>query len=149
MLTQNQIEGAVVQNDGTLTEIARASWETLIRGSALYHAKSGLYPDLTAKLAVVNGVKAKQMSAVLDRIDLLGDKVSSLKGYAGGVNSSTVEKRNALIEYGLSVLYLPPAPRPASSVVQMQSNVYTVCVWCRRGYYGGSCGCQNGNIYLT
>jgi hypothetical protein len=117
MPTRAQIEAAA----NTLDSLAKGQWIALIRGSAEYRDQPGLYPDLEGTLDAVTALQAQQLNAALDLIDEVGDGTVELAGGEDGVDYSQDRDRNALISYGLRVLYDQPLRKPAVSAGLMNS----------------------------
>ena len=132
MPTTPQIENA----SGTLSDLAKAQWLTLIRGSTRYRDQTSLYLSLESKLASVSEIQAKQLNAALALIDEIGDGTVSLAGGGDGVDYSQERDREDLINYGISALYDQPISRPNVGIVQRG-----IAVRCPRCYpYTCSCG---------
>lgn len=124
MPTTAQISTAVT----TLSAVAQAQWLVLIRKSAAYKEQPGLYPNLADKLAAVTTVQAQQLNAALTLIDEIGDGTVALSGGSDAVDYSQDRDRDALVSYGLSVLFDNPLRR--SSVASGQMNAVTPCSTC-------------------
>jgi hypothetical protein len=121
MPTTTQINAA----DTTLSAVAQAQWQTLIRASAAYKEQPGLFPNLTGKLASVTAIQARQLNAALALIDGIGDGTVALTGGSDAVDYSQERDRDALVSYGLSVLYDQPLRK--SRVAMGQMNTVTGC----------------------
>lgn len=102
MLTKAEITAAST----TLDETDQAMWLALFRANSFYRANKLIYPDLEATLDDANGsVKAAMLNATLDRIEALGVGQVQIKNGDEGLNYSQDDERNALVTYGLSILY--------------------------------------------
>ncbi len=102
MLTKNEIVSA----PATLDETDMEMWLALIRANTFYRGNKIFYPDVQGELDNADGtVKGKMLNAILDRIEALGVGEASIRGGDEGLNWSQSAERDALVKYGLSILY--------------------------------------------
>lgn len=117
---RTQIDGA----GASLSPTSQAVWLSLIRQNARYRSAVLGFQNLENALAAVDGLKAKQLNAALDLIEAVGVGEIGIKGGDDAVDYSQARERDALIDYGLSVLYDQPigaflsGRRVASSTVR-------------------------------
>jgi hypothetical protein len=114
---------------GTLDATAQGQWLTLIRVSPRYRDNPGLYPDLAGKLASVSALQAKQLNAALTLIDEVGDGTVAILGGRDALDFSQDRDRQALVDYGISVLYDSPVKGPAVTSGQM-TPIASCCPLC-------------------
>jgi hypothetical protein len=102
MLTKDEITAA----PDTLDSVDKAMWLTLIHANQFYRDNKAVYPDVSAKLDAASGtVQGKMLNAILDKIEELGIGEISLRTPDDGLNYSQPDERDALVRYGLSVMY--------------------------------------------
>lgn len=120
----------------TLSALAQAQWQTLIRMSAQYKEESGLYPNLTQKLASATAIQARQLNAALAVHQETGDGTVQLQGGADAVNYDQVRDKDEMVRFALSVLYDQPVRAASVQVGKMRAGVF-----CPRCYpYACRCG---------
>jgi hypothetical protein len=133
----------IVAADTTLSELARAQWLALIHNSAAYREQPGLYPSLADRLSDVTAIQAQQLNAALALIDAIGDGTVAVSPVSGdGTDYSQDRDREALITYGISVLYDQPVRASSVAVAQMNNPLRGSVSWCahhRMAY--AACGC--------
>lgn len=100
MITRAEI---AEETENSLSEVEQSMWLALFRDHPGYTLQR--YPDVATKLTTVEGVKAKQLLAALRKIEALGADTVRLEGGRDGIDVDPVRDRNALVSYGLSVLY--------------------------------------------
>jgi hypothetical protein len=102
MLTKAEI---TAQPD-TLDATDKAMWLALIYANQFYRDNKAIYPDVSTKLDSMNGtVQGKMLNAVLDKIETLGIGEISLQTPDDGLRYSQQSERDALVRYGLSIMY--------------------------------------------
>lgn len=111
MITRVQIEEA----SDFLTQVAIENVVAITRTTARYLENPHYFTDLNSKLTALNySVKAQQVNAALDQIEILGVgevaiNQSQTVGTDGLVYSNT-EERQALVNYILGIVYEGFAP---------------------------------------
>jgi hypothetical protein len=99
-------EAAITAADTALSAIRQSMWATLIRQSVTYSRGPGLFDNLEATLAGVDGtVKAQQLNAALDIIDGIGPGMIRIEGGDDAEHYSQDLERASLVDYALAVLY--------------------------------------------
>ncbi len=102
MLTKAEIAAASTTLDETDLEM----WLALIRANTFYRGNKVFYPDVETVLDDASGtIKGAMLNAILDRIEALGVGEASIRNGDEGLNWSQSSERDALVKYGLSVLY--------------------------------------------
>jgi hypothetical protein len=102
MLTKDEITAA----PDTLDSVDKAMWLTLIHANSFYRGNKALYPDVSGKLDAASGtVQGKMLNATLDKIEDLGIGEISLRTPEEGLSYSQSSERDALVRYGLSIMY--------------------------------------------
>lgn len=119
----------------TLSALAQAQWQTLIRMSAQYKEEPGLYPNLTQKLASVTAIQAQQLNAALGVHEDTGDGTVALTGGTDAVDYSQVRDKDEMVRFALSVLFEAPIRVASVRVGKMRAGA--VCSRC----YPYTCRC--------
>lgn len=123
MFTRAQIAAA----DSTLSEVTVDMWVALIKNSQRYRTEPALFPNLEEAILEVDGtVKAQQLNVALDAIEALGPGEVALRGGDDGLQFSQTLEREALVSYGMSVVFdsLAAVPQTADSSASTPVTVY-------------------------
>lgn len=107
----------ILLNAGTFGADERGLWLPVLVGSRLYARSPMNFTDMETKLsAIANAsLQAKQLNETMKLIDRIGPVDASTTGQEG--EFSTLDNREGLIEYALSVIYggvFWPAFQPVS-----------------------------------
>lgn len=132
MLTKAEITAASQTLDTTDQEM----WLALIRANTFYRGNKPFYPDVAGELAAASGtLKGQMLNAILDKIEALGIGEASIRSGDEGLNWSQSSERDALVKYGLSVLY------DATDVVEQTSttNGNFGVIQVRQRSFAGAC----------
>lgn len=154
MLTKTEISDASPVLDDTDLEM----WAALVRSLPDYQMNKERYPNLESRLEDASEtVKGRMLNAILDKIEALGVGVVQLRGGDDGLYYSQEAERNALIRYGLGVLYDIGLSTTVISVtltegqyisgvgVGQRDNYHANCPVCSQTHYGRYC--TNGFIF--
>ncbi len=102
MLTKTEITA----EPNTLDETDVEMWLALIKANEYYRMNKVFYPDILTELENASGsVKGSMLNAILNKIEALGPGEASIVGGDEGLNWSQSQERDALVKYGLSILY--------------------------------------------
>lgn len=105
MLKKTEISSASAILDDTTV----AMLVTLIRNSAKYKLNPPYYATVQEKLEDADGsIQAKQLNAILSKIEKLGIGEVEISGGDEGIRYSKTREREALVSYAMSILYTEP-----------------------------------------
>jgi len=145
MLTKDEITAASPDLDDTDQEM----WLALIRANTFYRGNKAFYPDVPGEIAAASGtLKGQMLNAILDKIEALGIGEASIRSGDEGLNWSQSSERDAMVKYGLSVLYdatdVVYQPNTSAgdfgSVQVRQRSAYGMCMFCNcMGYHHSWC----------
>lgn len=157
MISDAQLDAAAAllepPTSGHLSESAQSQLLTYIRSIERYRLTPGLFPDLVGRLAAVTGFDAQFLQAVLSAAKAAGVQANQLAQFSSikvgpiglGINSKASSEVYNFFDDALNLLYEPPAQRPTSAVVQMNSRV-SICTIHRLAF--SICGCNQRSMLV-
>lgn len=147
MFTEDQINDVT---ETSLNATKQSLWLAALRGFSVFKANPGMYPNLAATLAAVDGssaakiIQAKQLILAYERLtDEVGFGTEALTPTVkSSIDFSNVRDLEQVLQYALDILYDPAAiTYPQTSAISGRISDTALFGSCTAGRHRRPCSC--------